>query len=227
MRWICLLLCIWGVRSIKTNTTTAENDPNENASIKSYFESSTYVLLAPAPPVITSSSRTSDPNSYLLSWKRDKLEGFLSYKIRYIKADHLSNFTLTRGEISKLWSYASVVSNVTFYLLNNLHPSSLYQVEMVGVTRNATSQLAVSSFRTGLEKPQFQIPIFNSNTTSAKHKKNQKKTQKFGFGGLPPESPSTPTVTELSATSVSLMWYPRFNGGSPITEYQVQSRIVG
>lgn len=36
-----------------------------------------------------------------------------------------------------------------------------------------------------------------------------------------PMAPSKPTVTEISAHSISLMWYPRGNGGSPIKWYRV------
>uniref|UniRef100_F6WM27 Brother of CDO-like n=2 Tax=Ciona intestinalis TaxID=7719 RepID=F6WM27_CIOIN len=151
MLWVFVAVLLSGVAAIKNSSDVgrAGTEGSLNEGPQDFFETSSYVLLAPSPPIITSSSRTSEPTSYLLSWKPNQDEHFTSYKIRYIKDQHLKNTTLSKNDVSMLWYYISVSSNLTSRLLNNLEPSSLYQVEMVGITNNATSQLAVSSFRTG------------------------------------------------------------------------------
>jgi len=46
------------------------------------------------------------------------------------------------------------------------------------------------------------------------------------FSAQVPGAPSNPFVTITSATSVSLTWVPRSNGGSPITSYKVAISIL-
>ena len=53
-------------------------------------------------------------------------------------------------EGDELWTYQTVEANATQLVLNNLDSTSLYEVEMIRLSRdNSTSQLAMSSFRTG------------------------------------------------------------------------------
>ncbi|XP_060106666.1 cell adhesion molecule-related/down-regulated by oncogenes [Heteronotia binoei] len=184
----------------------------------------------PDAPIILSPPQTLKPDQYNLVWRPGKDGGLPVnfYFVKYRKLDDNVNVSS--------WNTIRVPGSENELRLSELEPSSLYEVLMVARSAAGEGQPSMLTFRTSKERSSSSK---NTQTPSQpvgipKHPVIQEgSTNNFGVvlpdasrhSGVP-EAPDRPTISTASETSVYVTWIPRANGGSPITAFKVEYKLV-
>uniref|UniRef100_A0AAY4E477 Cell adhesion associated, oncogene regulated n=1 Tax=Denticeps clupeoides TaxID=299321 RepID=A0AAY4E477_9TELE len=181
----------------------------------------------PEAPIIISSPQTHKPDIYDLEWKpvRDADVPINAYFVKYRKVDEM-------GNVVGSWHTVRVPGSENSLRLNDLEPSSLYEVLMVARSAAGEGQPAMLTFRTGKEKSPTKNNPSNTPSVSLPVKTHEDKMHNTHFGVvLPdravPEAPDRPTISMATESSVYVTWIPRANGGTPITLFRVEYRKQG
>ncbi|XP_077162542.1 cell adhesion molecule-related/down-regulated by oncogenes [Paroedura picta] len=184
----------------------------------------------PDAPIILSPPQTLKPDQYNLVWRPGKDGGLPVnfYFVKYRKLDDNANVSS--------WNTIRVPGSENELHLSELEPSSLYEVLMVARSAAGEGQPSMLTFRTSKERSSSSK---NTQTPSQpvgipKHPVIQEgSTNNFGVvlpepsrhSGVP-EAPDRPTISTASETSVYVTWIPRANGGSPITAFKVEYKLL-
>ncbi|NWW99036.1 CDON protein, partial [Caloenas nicobarica] len=207
---------------------------SSSAPTKSPSDVTEKAMSAAAPPdapIILSPPQTPKPDTYTLVWRsgRDGGSPVNAYFVKYRKLDD-------GGSAAGTWHTVRVPGSENELRLNELEPSSLYEVLMVARSAAGEGQPAMLTFRTSKERTSSskntQAPSLPAGVP--KHPVVHEGTNNFGVvlpdpsrhSGVP-EAPDRPTVSAASESSVYVTWIPRANGGSPITAFKVEFKRLG
>ncbi|OPJ67446.1 cell adhesion molecule-related/down-regulated by oncogenes [Patagioenas fasciata monilis] len=216
-------------RDFAAETASWSSTPTESPSAAT--EKAASAAAPPDAPIILSPPQTPKPDTYTLVWRsgRDGGSPVNAYFVKYRKLDD-------GGSAAGTWHTVRVPGSENELRLNELEPSSLYEVLMVARSAAGEGQPAMLTFRTSKERTS------SSKNTQApsppagvpKHPVVHEGTNNFGVvlpdpsrhSGVP-EAPDRPTVSAASESSVYVTWIPRANGGSPITAFKVEFKRLG
>ncbi|KAK2517815.1 Cdon [Columba livia] len=216
-------------RDFAAETASWSSAPTESPS--AVTEKAASAAAPPDAPIILSPPQTPKPDTYTLVWRsgRDGGSPVNAYFVKYRKLDD-------GGSAAGTWHTVRVPGSENELRLNELEPSSLYEVLMVARSAVGEGQPAMLTFRTSKERTS------SSKNTQApsppagvpKHPVVHEGTNNFGVvlpdpsrhSGVP-EAPDRPTVSAASESSVYVTWIPRANGGSPITAFKVEFKRLG